>query len=139
HDEPKARQRGLRLAGEKLGKKMTVSMRKFKLPAVLLTGIMMLTGCVSADVLLSSATMEARGPGPQAPQSRLGVGHQAPELAERRGFAPQATVVSLTFDDGNAGQFSAIEVMDERDLEGTFFVNSSVLDTEGYLSLEQLD
>lgn len=118
---------------------MTVSMRRFKLPAVLLTGLMMLTGCVSADVLLSSATMEARGPGPQAPQPRLDAGHQAPELAERRGFDPQATVVSLTFDDGNASQLSAIEVMDELDLEGTFFVNSSVLDTEGYLSLEQLD
>lgn len=122
-----------------MGKKMTVSMRKFKLPSVLLTGIMMLTGCVSADVLMSSATMEARGPGPQAPQPRLGTGHQAPELADRRGFDPQATVVSLTFDDGNASQLSAIEVMDELDMEGTFFVNSSVLDTEGYLSLEQLD
>lgn len=98
-----------------------------------------LTGCVSAESLISSPTKMAKGPAPDAPQTRLGTDWQAPEPSARRPFDRDKTVVSLTFDDGNASQYAAVEAMEDLGLKGTFFVNSSVLDTEGYLSRVQLD
>ncbi|NMR32272.1 polysaccharide deacetylase family protein [Crystallibacter degradans] len=47
------------------------------------------------------------------------------------------TVVSLTFDDGFAGQYRAAEIVSEAGLDGTFYINSGNLDKPGYLTLKQ--
>ncbi|PQZ97009.1 polysaccharide deacetylase [Arthrobacter sp. MYb224] len=99
----------------------------------------LLTGCVSADVLFSSPTMKAKGPAPAPPEPRLDTVHQSPPQLERRDYDRDKTVVSLTFDDGNASQHEAVKILDEIELEGTFYVNSSVLDSPGYFSRAQLD
>ncbi len=47
------------------------------------------------------------------------------------------TVVSITFDDGRASQWSAGTALSSRGIRGTFYVNSSSLGTAGYLTWEQ--
>lgn len=119
---------------------MTLKIARLLKPvAALAAAGALLTGCVSADALLGTTTMEAKGPAPAAPEPRLGDDWQAPEPAERRGFDTGKTVVTLGFDDGNASQYPAAQVLTDLGLRGTFYVNSSVLDTEGYLSRNQLD
>ena len=49
------------------------------------------------------------------------------------------TVVSLTFDDGNADQAPAATVLAEHGLAATFFVISGAIGTSGYLTRAQLD
>ncbi len=52
---------------------------------------------------------------------------------------PDQTVVSLTFDDGNADQYAARSILAQHDLHGTFFVNSGRIDTtSGFLTVSQL-
>ncbi|MBG6223806.1 peptidoglycan/xylan/chitin deacetylase (PgdA/CDA1 family) [Arthrobacter sp. CAN_A2] len=48
------------------------------------------------------------------------------------------TVVSLTFDDGNADQLIAAQTLNRYGLKGTFYVNSGTIDTAGFLSLSDL-
>lgn len=47
-------------------------------------------------------------------------------------------VVSLTFDDGNVDQLLGVGILDRYDLDGTFFVQSGALNTDGYLSTGDL-
>lgn len=49
------------------------------------------------------------------------------------------TVVSLTFDDGNADQMAAAEIMKSRGMPGTFYVNSGTIGMSGFLTRAQLD
>lgn len=105
---------------------------------VLLAGLLALTGCVSMDAVIA-AKPSAVGKDPMAPQQILSGGHVAPAAAPREGFARDKTVVSLTFDDGNASQYSAVEVLNSLKLRGTFYINSSVLGTPSYLTRAQLD
>ena len=52
---------------------------------------------------------------------------------------PAQTVVSLTFDDGNADQYNARPILSSHGMHGTFFVNSGRIDTtSGFLTLPQL-
>lgn len=106
--------------------------------AVLCAGLFALTGCVSMDAIIPAAPTAA-GPPPPAPKTILSETHQAPEPAPREGFDKNKAVVSLTFDDGNASQYSAVEVLNELGMRGTFYVNSSVLGTPSYLTRAQLD
>lgn len=48
------------------------------------------------------------------------------------------TVVSLTFDDGNADQMTAAQIMSSAGLAGTFFIPSSWVGAPGYLTRTQL-
>jgi peptidoglycan/xylan/chitin deacetylase (PgdA/CDA1 family) len=48
------------------------------------------------------------------------------------------TVVSLTFDDGNADQLAAAQVMNSKGLPGTFFIISGSIDQPGYLTQANL-
>lgn len=48
------------------------------------------------------------------------------------------TVVSLTFDDGNANQLAAVSALDALDLPGTFYIPSGFVGAAGYLTLPQL-
>ena len=53
--------------------------------------------------------------------------------------APASTVVTLTFDDGDADQFAAARTMAEHDLAGTFYITTSWVGADGYLTREQVD
>jgi peptidoglycan/xylan/chitin deacetylase (PgdA/CDA1 family) len=58
-------------------------------------------------------------------------------LAPSANAAP-ATVVSLTFDDGNANQMQAQPIMDQYGVKGTFYIISGVVGTPNYLTLGNL-
>lgn len=48
------------------------------------------------------------------------------------------TVVSLTFDDGNADQAQAAQILQDHGMRGTFYVPSGFLGAQGYLTLAQV-
>ena len=48
------------------------------------------------------------------------------------------TVVTLTFDDGNADQAAAISILDAAGMKGTFFITTGLIDAPGYLTRAQL-
>jgi peptidoglycan/xylan/chitin deacetylase (PgdA/CDA1 family) len=52
--------------------------------------------------------------------------------------AAPATIVSLTFDDGNANQLAAAQVLKAHGLAGTFFITTSWIGTAGYLTQANL-
>ena len=54
------------------------------------------------------------------------------------GAAIPKTIVSLTFDDGNADQLAAEQVMKAHGLAGTFFITTSWIDTASYLTQANL-
>lgn len=51
----------------------------------------------------------------------------------------ERTVVSLTFDDGRASQWTAFELLERRGVVGTFYLNSGLLGTDGYLTWQQAE
>ncbi|UYY83720.1 polysaccharide deacetylase family protein (plasmid) [Arthrobacter sp. YA7-1] len=59
-------------------------------------------------------------------------------LAAPPAQAANPTVVTLTFDDGNADQLNAAQIMNNYGLKGTFFTPSGYIDNPGYLSLSDL-
>ena len=66
----------------------------------------------------------------------------APVVVVAAPFAAAAagpTVVSLTFDDGNASQMTAVEIMDAHGLDGTFYVPSGFVGESDHLTLADLD
>ncbi|GAP56825.1 putative polysaccharide deacetylase YxkH [Arthrobacter sp. Hiyo6] len=52
--------------------------------------------------------------------------------------AANKTIVSLTFDDGNANQLQAAQVLKAHGLVGTFFITTSWIGTSGYLTQANL-
>ncbi len=52
--------------------------------------------------------------------------------------ATGTTTVSLTFDDGNADQMTAVDALARYDLRGTFFIVSGYVGHDGYLTRDQL-
>jgi peptidoglycan/xylan/chitin deacetylase (PgdA/CDA1 family) len=48
------------------------------------------------------------------------------------------TVVSLTFDDGNADQLNAAQILNNNGLKGTFFITSGVIGTPNYMTVANL-
>jgi peptidoglycan/xylan/chitin deacetylase (PgdA/CDA1 family) len=57
------------------------------------------------------------------------------EGAVMDGYSP--VVVSLTFDDGNADQYEARDILAAHGMRATFYLNSGRLDRSGYLSMAQ--
>jgi peptidoglycan/xylan/chitin deacetylase (PgdA/CDA1 family) len=53
--------------------------------------------------------------------------------------AAPSTVVSLTFDDGNADQMQALPIMQSAGVNGTFFIISGVVGAPNYLTLANLN
>ncbi len=51
---------------------------------------------------------------------------------------PQPTIVTLTFDDGDADNFAAAELLKPQGLHATFFIPSGLVGTPGYMTWEQL-
>lgn len=49
-----------------------------------------------------------------------------------------STVVSLTFDDGAADQMTAVGILAQYQLAGTFYIITGAVDTTGYLTKEEL-
>ena len=64
----------------------------------------------------------------------VGLGGGAPATAA----AVPKTIVSLTFDDGNADQFAAEQVLKAHGLVGTFFITTSWIDSPGWLTRANL-
>lgn len=52
--------------------------------------------------------------------------------------AAAPTVVSLTFDDGNADQMNAAQILNDNGLKGTFYIPSGSVGTQNYLTLANL-
>lgn len=52
--------------------------------------------------------------------------------------SPPRTIVSLTFDDANDNQQIAVDLLNEHDLPGTFYVPSGYIDKPGQLTEKQL-
>ena len=60
-------------------------------------------------------------------------------ISTTRAHAAASTVVSLTFDDGNADQYAARSILSSHGMHGTFFINSGRIDTTAsFLTLSQL-
>jgi peptidoglycan/xylan/chitin deacetylase (PgdA/CDA1 family) len=51
---------------------------------------------------------------------------------------PQATLVSLTFDDGNADNFPVSAVLKQYGLHATFYIPSGLVGSQGYMTWDQL-
>ncbi len=52
--------------------------------------------------------------------------------------APQDTLVSLTFDDGNADNFASAAVLKQYGLHATFYIPSGLVGTQGFMTWDQL-
>ncbi|PPF86615.1 polysaccharide deacetylase [Pseudoclavibacter sp. RFBJ3] len=68
----------------------------------------------------------------------LATGAGAAPISPSAPAADALPVVSLTFDDGNIDQLLGVDILDRYDLDGTFFVQSGALDTDGYFSTGDL-
>jgi len=53
--------------------------------------------------------------------------------------APQPTIVSLTFDDGDADNFESAAVLKQDGLKATWYIPSGLVGTPGYMTWEQLE
>jgi peptidoglycan/xylan/chitin deacetylase (PgdA/CDA1 family) len=51
---------------------------------------------------------------------------------------PRDTIVSITFDDGNADNLAAAEVLDQFGLRATWYIPSGLVGTPGYMTWNQL-
>jgi peptidoglycan/xylan/chitin deacetylase (PgdA/CDA1 family) len=54
------------------------------------------------------------------------------------GITFKNTVVSLTFDDGDADNYSVRSILAENNLHATFYISSGLTDSDGYMSEDQL-
>ncbi|TSD57510.1 polysaccharide deacetylase family protein [Aeromicrobium piscarium] len=52
--------------------------------------------------------------------------------------AAPRTIVSLTFDDGNANQQAAVDLLDKYGMKGTFYIPSGYLGAPGYFTMDQV-
>ena len=75
---------------------------------------------------------------PPAPPPTEPTGPTTPPPAPPTPKTGPLTYVSLTFDDGNAGQSSAASILGGHGLPATFYVNSGTIGTPGKLTLAQL-
>ncbi len=85
-----------------------------------------------ALLLLSQASCSA-GPGEGEEGLPLDIGMLGSELS---GSAP--VVVSLTFDDTVANQYTARDILKSHGMQGTFYLNSPRIGVAGYLSQQQV-
>lgn len=78
---------------------------------------------------------------------RRGIGHSALAAAFMLLFAAIAmpaahaagtTVISLTFDDGDADQLNAAKLLERHDMHGTFYIATGAVGQPGYLTRAQL-
>src|SRR5260370_19231914 len=65
----------------------------------------------------------------------LGCAYAGPSIARA---APQPTVVSIQFDDGNADVYQWISSLSNHGFPATFYVNSGTIGTTGHLTWPQL-
>ena len=77
-----------------------------------------LTATLAAGAVLLAGCSAATAPPPAPPTATVGGGSPA----------ARPTVVSLTFDDGSAGQYLVRPILLDHGLRATFFVNSGTLD-----------
>jgi peptidoglycan/xylan/chitin deacetylase (PgdA/CDA1 family) len=73
------------------------------------------------------------GCGTHTPSSATPSGSAAPRV-----LVFKNTTVSLTFDDGDADNYTARDTLASNNLHATFYIVSDLTDTEGYMSDEQL-
>ncbi|MFG1927759.1 polysaccharide deacetylase family protein [Cryptosporangium sp. NPDC048952] len=68
----------------------------------------------------------------------LGLVGAAPASADTSLLGPAPLTVSLTFDDGFASQVDAVKLLSKHDLNGTFYIINGLVDTNRYLTWEQI-
>ena len=71
------------------------------------------------------------------PQRHIAAQLRAPAQAPAPVAAPR-TVVSLTFDDGNADQLGLLDTLEAHGLHGTFYIITGAIGHPNYLTLSQL-
>jgi peptidoglycan/xylan/chitin deacetylase (PgdA/CDA1 family) len=99
-------------------------------------------GAATACLPLAAAASQQPG----APASHRQTGQQVTSRAagqhasSRAGAAPAArpTVVSLTFDDGDADQMTAARILHGRGLRGTFYIITGAIGAPGYMTRADL-
>ncbi|MBM9467044.1 polysaccharide deacetylase family protein [Nakamurella leprariae] len=96
----------------------------------LLGALLALTVAVGTTVLVAAPAQGA--PAPRAATAT------ATAKAKAKAAAVEKTIVSLTFDDGNANQMDAASMLQTYGMRGTFYVNSGYVGSSGYLSLANL-
>lgn len=50
----------------------------------------------------------------------------------------ERTVVTMTFDDGRANSLAAVQLLNNHGMDGTFYINSALTGTTGYMTLAEL-
>ncbi|MBK8822624.1 MAG: polysaccharide deacetylase family protein [Anaerolineales bacterium] len=88
-----------------------------KNPVILTLLLILLTGCVNAPTVTDQPV---------------------PTRTKEAGITFKNTVVSLTFDDGDADNYLVRSVLTENDLRATFYVVSGFTGTDGYMTEQQL-
>jgi peptidoglycan/xylan/chitin deacetylase (PgdA/CDA1 family) len=91
--------------------------------------------CLSSLAALPSSGAEAMASAEQQPAARM-AGHAAAGRAGRA--ATRQTVVSFTFDDGDADQMAAAQVLHRYGMSGTFYIITGAVGSPNYLSLSDL-
>lgn len=56
----------------------------------------------------------------------------APQTTQFGGAAATKTIVSLTFDDGSASQYSTLPMLQSRGMQGTYYINSAMVGSSSY-------
>ncbi|HZC40868.1 MAG TPA: polysaccharide deacetylase family protein [Streptosporangiaceae bacterium] len=111
--------------------------RRVLLAAV--TGLALTAGAAGA-VLPAAPAAAAQAAAVQATAARAAAA-QGPaagrQVAGRSGH-PGRTVVSLTFDDGDADQLTAARILHAHGMPGTFYIITGAVGTPGYLTVAQL-
>lgn len=83
----------------------------------------------SASTPVPSGQQASPTVSPSPPTRRPPGAALAPGL---RGLAKDATIVSLTFDDGSASQYTALDVMRPHRMAGTFYINTAMVGSSAY-------
>jgi peptidoglycan/xylan/chitin deacetylase (PgdA/CDA1 family) len=91
--------------------------------------------CLSSLTALPSSSTEAAASAEQQASAGM-AGHASARIAGRA--AAPRTVVSFTFDDGDADQMAAARVLHQYGMSGTFYIITGTVGAPGYLSLSGL-
>ncbi|MDR0345974.1 MAG: polysaccharide deacetylase family protein, partial [Nocardiopsaceae bacterium] len=132
--KPPARGRRVLLAAV-TGLALTAGAAGAVLPAAPAAAAQATSGPATAARTAAGQTAAARAAAARAAATqRLAAGRQA---AARSGH-PGRTVVSLTFDDGDADQLTAARILHAHGMAGTFYIITGAVGTPGYLTVAQL-
>jgi peptidoglycan/xylan/chitin deacetylase (PgdA/CDA1 family) len=95
-------------------------------------------GCLVAATALVGVAAPL-GAGPASSPLAAAAGAEAAPAAAPAAVAGPETVVSLTFDDGDANQTTAASILNNYNLDGTFYIISGYVGAAGYMTRADVD